>query len=142
MRIKIKQILFILPIIIFANTSYGVQILPEAPSFGSEMGKSLGRGAGSAAVCGTMAAMKKKKEKELQRLREEEARKIAEEKAILADILNNYDHAKHAEFIRKIIQSDLSNDTKYWVVDVLNEQHKEYLEEQKNKNGIWSWFKK
>ena len=62
-----------------------------------------------------------------------EDQQAAREKAILDDILKNYEPCKNSTFVLKVLQSDLSSRTKEMVVNVLNEQHKMHLYEQATK---------
>ncbi len=118
------------------NLAQAVQVLPApAPGPGYHLGKGLGDGFNR----GLQIALAKKEAKKQQ---EEQAKQMALEQAVLVDLLQDYDPAKNNAFVLKILQSNLSNNTKNGVINILNEQHRLYLEEQKAKKGIWSWFKK
>jgi hypothetical protein len=57
----------------------------------------------------------------------------AREKAILDEILKDYEPSKNSTFVLKVLQSELSPHTKEMVMNALNEQHKMYLYERATK---------
>ena len=134
----------------FAGTSvHAIQVLP-APQSG--IGQQNIEGLGGLFRGLQIASDRKKAEKLLQ----EQAEQAEREKTILFDIVKDYDPAKNNEFVLKILQSELSLGVKTEVINILNVQHKLYLEEQRyleeqkrseeqkerKKGGICSWFKK
>ena len=130
-------------VIIFLMTSvfcslHAVQVLPPQPSFGGQMGRSFGQGFSSGFNQGLQQAMARKQQKKLQ---EEQEKYLAYQKAVLMEIVQGYDPAKHEESILKVLETDFPETTKIAIIGIFNEQHKAYIEERNSIRGLWSRFK-
>ncbi len=123
---KTKYIIVFLTSIV--SSSYAIQVLPTPQRPGSNWGKALGEGLSQGFKEGIA---QKKRLQEQERLRQEEIDKIAHEKAILEDILKDYEPSKNAEYVLKILQSGLSHNTKELVINNLNEQYKLFHQKEK-----------
>jgi hypothetical protein len=121
------------------NIGNAVQVLPAPRNGSGELGRAAGEVLGRSIGQGLAAA---KIAKEQKKQEEERTKQIAKEREILESILKGYDPSKHNEYILMILQSDLPSETKTVITQILNEQHKIYLEEQKQNKGFWSWFRK
>lgn len=114
-----------------------IQVIPAPKNGSGEIGRGLGEGFSRGMEQGMALGLK---ERERKKQEKENAQKLAREKKILENILKGYEPSKHEKYILQILQSDLSNETKKMVTQILNEEHKIYLEEQKK--GFWPWSRR
>lgn len=123
---------------------HSIQVLPSNPGFGPRAGEALGQGLGNGIRQGIEEArIRKREERNRKQAEEKRAKQIEHERSILEEMLKDYAPENNSDYILRILQSDLSNNTKVAITAILNEQHRLYLEEQKQKKGwFWSWFKK
>ena len=126
-------------LIIVAKSGYAVQVLPAPPP--NPAGQAAGKAVGGLLQGLAAGIAQRKRAREQEKKENEQAEQIAREKALLDELLKDYSPSKNSEYVLKILQSELSNETKIWVTSILNEQHKLHLEEQKKK-GVLSWFSK
>lgn len=131
-----NKLFALIPAIVACGSLQAITVLPPATSFNSELGNSIRQGLNDGMQQGFAQGAQRRAAQEAARyeqaMRERERLQCSH---ILQGILQDYQPERTPEYVVKVLQSELSSETKDFVITQLNGIYDCYLKQQATKKG-------